>query len=281
MKTLDNSFDDLHFSGQYGFKYRRIGSDLGIDEQREQIQTLTHNAVFFQLEGELNISFGNYKDIVVKPGTLYFLPRGVEISACILGSSIEYIVARLDHDIDKRFIYDNQSALASFDSDSFTFSTLPIREPLKIFLESIKCYSKEQAENKQLQNLKFIELYLIFSSYYTKNERINLFYLALKSSSKFKTYILDNYNVSTTIEELSKKANMSRSTFDRNFKENFGMTPHKWIDLQTRAIILRKAAEPNVSIKDIMYEIGVYNPSQFTQLCKRLCGVNPSQLVRH
>ncbi len=73
---------------------------------------------------------------------------------------------------------------------------------------------------------------------------------------------------------------MSRSTFDRKFKENFGLTPHKWIEVQTSVLITRKAAEPNVTIKDIMYEIGVYNSSQFTQLCKRLCGVKPSQLIR-
>lgn len=281
MQTLDNSFKELHIGGQYGFKHRIIELDLPIEKQRQQVNTLTHNAIFFQLKGELNISWGVYKNIVVKPGTLYFLPRGAEVSAYIIDNSIEYIVARLDHDIDKRFIYDNQAALASFNADAYTFSTLPIREPLKILLDSIMCYSKEQTDNKQLQNLKFIELYLIFSNYYTKFERLNLFYPALKTSSKFKTFILDNYNISTTIEELAVKANMSRSTFDRTFKENFGMTPHKWIDLQTSAIILRKASEPNVTIKDIMYEIGVYNPSQFTQLCKRLCGVNPSQLTRH
>lgn len=73
---------------------------------------------------------------------------------------------------------------------------------------------------------------------------------------------------------------MSRSTFDRKFKENFGMTPQRWIDLQTRILILRKASELNVSVKDIMYEVGVYNPSQFTKLCTRLCGFPPSKLIK-
>lgn len=29
-----------------------------------------------------------------------------------------------------------------------------------------------------------------------------------------------------------------------------------------------------------MYDVGVYNSSQFTKLCRRLCGVTPSALIR-
>ncbi len=266
--------DNLH-----GFKYRIMNTDLDPHEQLSQLNTITHNALFFQLDGELKISIDDCDDFIIKPGNLYFLPRGANITACILGKEIKYIVARLDHYVDANSPFIELLKDEPY-NNTYMFSSLPIREPMQVFLTSIKRYIIDGIENQQLQDVKFVELYIIFRTYYSKQECINLFYPIIKRNSKFKTFVLDNYQASTTIEELAQMAKMSRSTFDRTFKEHFGITPLKWIDIQTRMLIMRKASEPNVTVKDIMYEVGVYNPSQFTKLCKRLCGVVPSQLVR-
>lgn len=274
---IDN-LNQLGFSDQYGFRYRAVTIDLEINEQREQINTLTHNAIFFQLAGELHIYWDN-RYTTIKPGELYFLPRGANVSAYVVGKEVKYIVARLDHELYNKSSFSELLKNSNCDNP-YSFSPLPIREPLGTFIESMKHYIIDGVDNLQLQNMKFIELYIIFRHYYTDQECRNLFHPVLKKSSTFKTFVLDNYEVSTTIDELAKKANMSRSTFDRKFKDNFGMTPLKWIDIQTRLLILRKASEPNVTVKDIMYEIEVYNSSQFTKLCKRLCGLAPSKLIR-
>lgn len=268
------------FNNRFGFKYRKVKSTIDHEEQLAQVHTMTHNAVFFQLGGELVINCEEHETIRVSPGELYFLPRGVKIKAYIVGEQVEYIVARLEHDVDsKSMFHELFSDVNRSTHHTYVFSTLPINEPLNAFIDTIKYYILNGLDNQRLQNIKFLELYILLNSCYTKDECINLFYPVLKKNSKFKTYILDNYKVSVTIAQLVKNANMSRSTFDRTFKENFGMTPHKWIDIQTRVVIFRKAAEPFVTVKDIMYEVGVYNSSQFTKLCKRLCGVTPSSLI--
>ncbi len=267
---------------QFGFRYREIKSDLSIEKQRVRVHTLTHNAIFFQIDGELLISYDSHPDVRVKAGDFYFLPRGAEVSACILSDNMKYIVARLEHNLDNKQTF---SELLKEENRSqgtqYVFSPLPIREPLDLFVSSLREYILRGLYSPRLQNIKFLELYLLFQHCYTKAELANLFHPILTTNSKFKTFILDNYQVSVSIDELAQMANMSRSTFDRTFKDNFGMTPHKWMDIQTSILIQRKASEPNVSVKDIMYEVGVYNPSQFTQLCKRLCGVAPSKLIHH
>ncbi len=266
---------------QFGFRYREVTSELSTEVQKEQINTLTHNVIYFQLEGTLHITWGDNPEVEIRAGELYFLPRGANISAYMSTPTVKYIAARLDHDLN------NQSAfnmlLKNRDLEMHTnhkFRSLPIRKPLQTFIESTKQYMLDGLDSQQLQNAKFVELYFIFRNYYTKQECIEIFYPIMKQNSKFKTFILDNYHVSVSIEELMQKANMSRSTFDRTFKENFGITPLKWIEIQTRILIMRKASEPNVTVKDIMYEVEVNNPSQFTQLCKRLCGMTPSELIR-
>lgn len=271
-----------HFDNdpQYGFKYRDINTTFDIEKQKEQINTLTHNAIFFQIEGELHISWGEYQDVIIHPGELYFLPRGATVSAYVVGGQTKYLAVRLDHNVATAKSF---SSILSAEARSCSnrFSPLPIVEPLSIFLDSIKHYIIDGVANPHVQEIKFAEMLFIFNKYYTNEERANLFHSISDGDSKFKTYILDNFKPHTSVNELVEKAHMSRSTFDRKFKEAFGTTPLKWVNIQSRILILRKAAEPNVTVKDLMYEVGVYNASQFTKLCKRICGVLPSQLVRN
>ncbi len=281
MATHQVNTPNLSNDHTHGFRYRVVETCLDQKTQKAQINTTTHNAIFFQLEGGLKISWDEHAETIIKPGDIYFLPRGANVSACIIGKKIKYIAARLDHDLDNKATFNellNSEECAQH--YEYIFTALKMKEPMKILVESIKQYIIDGVNTAKLTNLKFTELYIIFRNYYTKQERINLFYPILKKNSKFKTFILDNYNVSVSIEELAKKANMSRSTFDRSFKAAFGMTPHKWFEIQTRILIMRKASEPNVTVKDMRYEVGVYNASQFTQLCKRLCGMPPSQLIK-
>ncbi|MFR9650627.1 MAG: AraC family transcriptional regulator [Rikenellaceae bacterium] len=263
---------------QYGFKYREISVVLDVEQQKQQINTLTHNAIFFQLEGELHISWGEYRDVVIHPGELYFVPRGATVSAYVIGDQTKYIVARLDHNVGTARSF---NSLFSTEARSCAnkFAPLPIVEPMRLFLDSIKQYIVDGVNNAHIREIKFAEMLFILGKYYTNEERANLFYSISDRDSKFKRFILDNFQPHTNVNELVKRANMSRSTFDRKFKETFGIAPLKWMNIQARTLIVRKASEPNVTVKDLMYEAGVYNSSQFTKLCKRLCGVTPSQLI--
>ncbi|MFI3324013.1 MAG: AraC family transcriptional regulator [Rikenellaceae bacterium] len=264
----------------FGFKYRVVKTHETMEQQRSHVNILTHNAIFFQLEGELSISWDEFKDVRIKAGELYFLPRGATVSACIVGEKIRYIAARLEHSLDNSAIF-NDLFKDGTQSISYTFAPFPIEEPVAHFLDSIRCYIVNDMNMDRLQSIKFLELYILLQGCYSNEKLATLFYPVLKSGSKFKTFILDNYQVTVSIDELARRANMSRSTFDRTFKEHFGMTPHKWIDIQTTILIQRKASEPNVTVKDIMYEVGIYNSSQFTQLCRRLCGMTPTELIRN
>lgn len=262
-----------------GFKYREIHSDVDSVLQKQQLYTLTHNAIFFILEGGLEISWDNSDYVKFGTRELYFLPRGANVSACIVGENVKYIAAQLDNDLDNTYTFNSMLDIKLY-PESYRFAPLPIKEPMMPFLDSVKYYIINGIDNPRLHNIKFLELNILFKSCYTREELANLFYPISKIVSKFNMFILDNYHVEISIDELAQKANMSRSTFDRTFKKNFGMTPHKWIDIQTSMLIHQKASEPNVTVKDIMYEVGVQNSSQFTQLCKRLFGVVPSKLIQ-
>lgn len=267
-------------NNQFGFRYRVVKTSMDPEEQLTHINTVTYNAIFFHLEGVLHINWDRHKDVVIQPGEIYFLPRGATVSACIVGSGISYVVARLEHNIDSKVFNEQLKIKSNIGLSDYTFSSLPMRPQMMSFTKSLRDYILDGVDSTQLHTIKLSELYIIFRRYYTTQECANLFYPIIGYNSEFESFVLDNYHVSVTIDDLVHKAKMSRSTFDRKFKETFRITPLKWIEEQTRQRIFSKASEPNVTVKDIMYEVDIYSQSQFTNLCKRLCGMPPSQLIR-
>ncbi len=243
--------------------------------------TVAFNAIFFQLEGEIVINWGEHKDVSITPGNMYFLPRGATVTAYIASEYISYVVVRLEHNIEnsKGFAllskYKKHRAL-----EAYKFAPLPMNSTMSRFVDSVHDYLHRGVQSPQLSALKVVELQTILRWYYSMSDCIRLLGPMVSSKTDFEQFILDNYHTSTTVDELVSKANMSRSTFDRKFKVAFNITPLKWIEDHTRQKIIQKASEPNVTVKDVMYEVEVYNPSQFTKLCKRLCGVTPSELIR-
>ncbi len=273
---------DIEELQEYRFRHLIIDRNFGLEKQH----TITYNVIFFHIDGVLKVSWGKHKDVLINPGEIYFLPRGADISAQIISEKIEYIILRLVQDFENRPVFfellkKERVNAGEYNQNNYPFPCIKMNEQMREYVNTVKRYSLDGIMNGQLYNIKLLELYIILHNYYSKEDCANLFYPILHYNLKFRGMILDNCKANITINELVNKSNMSRSTFDRNFKTAFGTTPLKWLEIQTRMLIMRKVAEPNISIKDIMYEVGILNPSQFTQLCKRLFGENPTQLLHH
>ncbi len=240
---------------------------------------MQHHNLVFLLEGEIYISWGEYKDVAVKSGEMFFLPRGAEVSGYILGD-VSCVVATIARGLSARELRDLRSMKEHSVNYVYEFKPMAMHPPMLQLAESVRGYLDSGVGCLHLHEAKFAELNVILHWYYSIADNVQLFYPLIGAMSSFRNFILDSYKINMPIDELVVKSSMSRSTFNRKFKETFNTTPLKWIDELTRQAIVDKASEPNVTVKDIMYEVGVSSPSQFTQLCKRLCGVIPSELIR-
>ena len=90
--------------------------------------------------------------------------------------------------------------------------------------------------------------------------------------------IVDAHIFSTlSIEEFAHLANMSASTFKREFKKIYNDSPAKYMRLKK----LDKAANliliSSESITEIAYQSGFNDPSQFSKSFKETYGFSPSQ----
>lgn len=268
-----------HNQDKLSFKYYHYSSNLDKIEQQSRKRTVKCHSLVLQLEGEMHINWGEHKDVVIKAGEMYILPHGAEISGYIVGD-VGCVVVKIKRGLTARELVALREIKKHEEFDKYEFKPMIMHPPMVNLAESVRNYLINGVTCFHLHEAKYAELYVILHWYYSLAENAQLFYVITGGESEFRNFILDNYKINTPINELVVKANMSRSTFNRKFKEAFNTTPTKWIDELTRQAIVNKASEPNVSVKDVMYELNIDNPSHFTQLCKRLCGVVPSELIR-
>jgi AraC-like DNA-binding protein len=91
----------------------------------------------------------------------------------------------------------------------------------------------------------------------------------------------ENSHLNFTSEELAKTAGMSLSTFKREFKKQFGISPGKWLREQRlyRAKIMLKNPDKNIS--DIAFELGYNDVAAFSKAFKSETGYSPSEFLKN
>lgn len=90
-------------------------------------------------------------------------------------------------------------------------------------------------------------------------------------------YIKENISVSLSIEELSNKAYMSKSTFYRAFKRELGISPIEFIIQERMAVAKKLLLSHHTKIAAISAEIGFQDVNYFIRLFKKTEGITPNQ----
>lgn len=149
---------------------------------------------------------------------------------------------------------------------------------LKSVMSSVKSYLEEGAslepdvlELKTKEALMAIvksdrNLAILFKEY-ARTERADLV-----------QFINHNYLFNVPLSEFARQSGRSLSTFNREFKNIFGTTPHKWMHrkrLETARNILRTS---NRKVSDVYLEVGFEDLAHFSKSFKKEFGINPSKV---
>ena len=90
------------------------------------------------------------------------------------------------------------------------------------------------------------------------------------------SYVIKNYNQQLTIEELSKNAGLSRTSFIKRFRETTGKSPKQFIT-HIRIAEAKKLLSSNLSITKIAEKTGFYDAAHFMKTFTSAVGVSPSE----
>ena len=190
---------------------------------------------------------------------------------------VSYFPARLDY---TRVATVDEMIVVHFDTINYNTKNIEYFIPndpavlSKLFKEIFDAWNKKELGYKFKCSAILCE---IFAECYTQN------YVSKSQNSKIRNsveYLLKNYKKSDlTIREIADKSFMSEVYFRKLFKEEFGVSPQKYIiDLRIQnAVGLISAGY--YSIEEVAYMSGYNDYKYFSVEFKKIMGVSPSKYL--
>lgn len=255
-----------------GFSFYRF---KGGEEFRIEQRNL-HYLLFF-LNGTVELSCNEFKDKSYTGNTMVFFSKENLITG-IAGSPAEFILLSFDS---RQIASCRKISLERICDDvpvnSCDYRGLPIKEPIRNILESVRFYVSHQLRCVHLFDVKLYEILFVLTSFYTKEELGHFFAPFLSKNIDFKDFILSNYRKVKTVEELAGLYHTSVRSFNRKFKKYFGTSPYHWMLEQKSRYIKAKLLDRSVFLNDIIEEYGFSSPSHFSAYCRKHFGKSPRE----
>lgn len=92
-----------------------------------------------------------------------------------------------------------------------------------------------------------------------------------------KKYIYENWNKNISLEELTVISGYSKSRFSHRFKEQYGMSPMKYLTHVRMNQVCRWLVETDMLVKEIQLLCGQKNEQMFFREFKECYGMSPSE----
>ncbi|MGC3977945.1 MAG: helix-turn-helix transcriptional regulator [Paludibacteraceae bacterium] len=154
---------------------------------------------------------------------------------------------------------------------------LPMKNPLKAFVDNMNIYLKNNMICRHLHDLKESEWLFLMRGFYTKEESAYFLEPVISSLNDFVTVVKENYLLCESIKDLAEKCNMSEKTFTRRFKEHFNDTPKQWVMREKAKYIKSELDHSNLNIKEIANKFGFSSPAHLNNYFKKQFNTTPGK----
>ncbi len=237
---------------------------------------LASHALTLVLQGGLQIEKHSGEFTKVRKNQMVLLPKGLYAITDIIpvDQCFEAIVFFFDQEITDEFL--NSFEISKSQHTTCTF-LIDYDENLRLFTDTLLALYRGKSTH-QFTKPKLLEL-LHLISISEKGDAFVQHLFALKNRERLhiKKFMLQNFEKPLDIVDYAYLTGRSLSTFQRDFKSTFQMSPKKWLiekRMQEASKLLRTTSD---SVTDIAYRVGYENVSHFIKAFHKLFGTSPKQ----
>lgn len=148
-----------------------------------------------------------------------------------------------------------------------------------LYEEMIRC-DQEREEPFELLHLKLklTELLILLNKIVYSNEKLHkpISYEHYQTISEIVSFLKEEYMNEMTLDELSERFFISKSTIIRAFKNALGMTPNQYL-IYMRIMKSRELLEQGYSVKQVSEKIGYRDESSYIKKFKEIQAESPKQ----
>ena len=243
---------------------------------------ITNHVVSIVLEGEQRIKTYDEEVIRIKAHEVLFIPRGLYYVSDLVpqNGAFKSLLFYFDDVIIQEFLSNSKVTQISRNNvpNFLKFGVVP---SLDLFAQTlIDLYQANRIKNKQFLNLKILELLYLLNGLASEQQFANfLFQLTLPKKRNIKSFMEDNFDKPLKVEDYAYLTGRSLSTFRRDFKRYYDMTPQKWLQDRRLERALNILEKKEISVTELAYEVGYENISYFIKAFKNKVGQSPKQYI--
>lgn len=243
---------------------------------------ISNHVISILLSGEQHIRTYDDQLIKVRPNEALFIPRGMYYISDLIPKEGEFksLLFYFDDSLIQEFLSTSKVTEISKEKvpNHLKFGVVP---SLQLFAESlISIYQTQQLRDKSFLNLKILELLFLLNGLAKEQQFANfLFRLTLPKKRNIKSFMENNFDKPLKIEDYAYLTGRSLSTFRRDFKSYYDITPQKWLKEKRMEKAIQILDQKEVSVTDLAYEVGYENISYFIKEFKAKVGLSPKQYI--
>lgn len=243
---------------------------------------ISNHVVSIVLSGEQRIKTYEGRLIAVKQGETLFIPRGMYYVSDLIPESKAFksLLFYFDDSLIQDFLSTSRATEISKKAipDHLKFGVAPV---LNLFAESlINIYQTNQLKNKNFLKLKILELLYLLNGLAKERQFVSfLFRLTLPKKRNIRNFMESNFDKPLKVEDYAYLTGRSISTFRRDFKSYYDITPRQWLQEKRMEKALTLIEEKEISVTDLAYEAGYENISYFIKAFKSRVGRSPKQYM--
>ena len=243
--------------------------------------SLPVNFIVFVLDGSLEISCNEFENHRFQSGEMFFMLRSSSVHVKVLRKSKLYIfyfdsfLSSSDRQLFKAYLPDVEKTV-------YDFRPVLIPESVESFLKQIQYFQKLKVDNMHFNSLKHSEFFLLLRHFCPREELIMFLSPLIVRSLSFRTKVLEKYPQlkSGRVTELADLIGMGRKNFDKCFREEFGISPAKWMQKEKSKHLRLFLTEPGVTISEAMDKFHFNSPSHFNRFCHKYFKTTPGMVIK-
>lgn len=272
--------DDIHKilrDGQSCVLYKEIGETTLHKEGFVSTHALT-----LVLQGRLKVERMECGTETVNAGEMIFLPKGLYMISDILQPDNDPFVAMVFF-FDEALIDSFISSLGKRKTELLLCHSMVLKydEPLRLFTENLlRLYKEGSGVHNAITRSKLFE-FLHLLSISPKGPEFVRAILSLKNQQKrsIKEFMQVNYSKPLTVEDYAYLTGRSLSTFNRDFKRLFKISPKQWLMEQRLEKAKSLLSVNKTTVSDVAFESGYENISHFIKAFHKKFNISPKQFL--
>ncbi|WP_405205015.1 helix-turn-helix transcriptional regulator [Aquimarina sp. LLG6339-5] len=237
---------------------------------------LATHALTLVLNGGLQVETSEGDLTIVQKNQIVLLPRGLYMISDIIpkNNSFEAVVFFFDEEITDEFLNNFEVFIKE---DTSTNLVLEYDQNLRLFTDTLLTLYRGKNQH-QFTRPKLLELLHLISISKQGNEFLSkLFQLKKRAKKNIWTFMNNNFDKPLDVEDYSYLTGRSISTFRRDFKSKYGISPKKWLierRLEKASLLLK---DTNDSVTSIARQVGYENTPHFIKTFQKKFNISPKQ----